>query len=324
MSWSNHYQPPTATAWTGRHDAPVDNYFFQVISTHDLNVPINLSSQTFALLGFCCDEGIRRNHGRQGAATGPFHLRKVLANMPLHRDDIKLIDVGDIVCHNENLEEAQVALGEAVSLLLNANITPIILGGGHELAYGHYQGIEKVYRQEQLGMINFDAHFDMRPLLGSNKGTSGTPFLQIAKANETLKRRFDYYCIGIQNSSNTTSLFETARQYHTHIILAEEIDDEQKIAETIHEAINENEIIYVSICLDVFASAFAPGVSAPQSLGVAPWQVIKALRKMATSGKVISYDIAELSPPFDIDSRTAKLAANLMYDIVHHHQFVKR
>jgi arginase family enzyme len=33
----------------------------------------------------------------------------------------------------------------------------------------------------------------------------------------------------------------------------------------------------------------------------------------------MSYDVAELSPPFDIDYRTAKLAANFIYDIIHHH-----
>jgi len=45
------------------------------------------------------------------------------------------------------------------------------------------------------------------------------------------------------------------------------------------------------------------------------------VRKLAGSGKVVSYDIAELSPPYDIDSRTAKLSANLIYEIIHHHLF---
>jgi len=61
-------------------------------------------------------------------------------------------------------------------------------------------------------------------------------------------------------------------------------------------------------------------VSAPQVLGLTPWQIIPYLRLLAQSGKVISYDIAELSPHYDIDQRTVKLAAHLIYEIILHHQ----
>jgi formiminoglutamase len=91
----------------------------------------------------------------------------------------------------------------------------------------------------------------------------------------------------------------------------------------VDHAVNQNQIVYVSLCMDVFAAAYAPGVSAPQALGITPWQMIPALRKLAASGKVISYDLAELSPPFDIDSRTTKLAANLIHNIIHYHQSIK-
>ncbi len=34
---------------------------------------------------------------------------------------------------------------------------------------------------------------------------------------------------------------------------------------------------------------------------------------------MIAYDISEHVPRYDIDHRTAKLAASLVYEIVHHH-----
>ena len=83
--------------------------------------------------------------------------------------------------------------------------------------------------------------------------------------------------------------------------------------------IDENEIIYMSLSLDVFALAFAPGVSTIHPLGLNPWHIIPLLRQVAASGKVISYDIAEHVPRYDIDHRTAKLAATLIYEIIHHH-----
>ena len=78
-------------------------------------------------------------------------------------------------------------------------------------------------------------------------------------------------------------------------------------------------MIYLSLSLDVLSPAHAPGVSSTQPLGLSPWQIIPLIRQAAASGKVISYDISEHVPRYDIDHRTAKLAASLVYEIVHHH-----
>lgn len=322
MMWMKRYAPPSRSNWQGRADSPESSCFFQIIKMLDLQQtpPVENTTKNFALIGFCCEEGIRRNLGRLGAASGPQALREVFAKFPCHRKDIICYDAGDITCTDNNLEEAQQALGEAVALLLSQNITPIVIGGGHELAWGHFQGIAKKFPHENLGIINFDAHFDMRPLLANNEGSSGTPFLQIANAHEITKRRFDYNCIGIQQAGNTSQLFAAAKNHHVKFIYADDLQtDERVLTKLTDQILADNQIIYVSLCLDVFASAYAPGVSAPQALGLTPWQLIPALRSLASSGKVVSYDIAELSPPFDLDSRTTKLAANLLYQIIHHH-----
>ena len=204
--------------------------------------------------------------------------------------------------------------------MLEQGIKPIVLGGGHELAWGHYQGISQVFPENNLGIINFDAHFDMRPLLPNNLGTSGTPFLQIAEAHKSGNRRFDYNVIGIQHAGNVRQLFEVARENNVNVILADELHQGQheKCVDFIDRVIDQNEIVYMSFCLDVFAASFAPAVSATQPLGLYPWHIIPLVRQLAASGKVISYDIAELSPRYDVDHRTAKLAAILIYELIHH------
>ena len=322
MSWMSCYQPPDASLWQGRVDSPPRACFFQVIQLIDLQTQqIEFFPEPcFGFIGFCCDEGIRRNGGRLGAVQGPNAIRTVLSKLALHRHCF-LIDVGDIHCRNTHLESAQAALGEVVSYLLKHKVTPIVLGGGHELAWGHYQGIEKIYPRETLGIVNFDAHFDMRPLLQNNQGSSGTPFLQIAEAHQQKKRQFHYHCIGIQPASNTKLLFEIAKKYGVKTILADECarGDVQKCKNLIHHVIEQNQILYVSLCLDAFSAAYAPGVSAPQALGLIPSDIIPLLHALSTSGKVVSYDIAELSPKYDIDNRTAKLAAHFIYEIMHYH-----
>ena len=324
MSLDQYYQPPQNTLWKGRHDAPAASTIFQVIKYLDLTQPPPKSSHAsrFALLGFSCDEGIRRNLGRTGAADGPDALRTVLAKYPLHRQDVEIYDAGNITCLDHDLESSQAALTHAVHQLLDHHYTPILIGGGHEIAWGHYQGIEKTYPQKNLGIINFDTHFDMRPMLEENRGSSGTPFLQIAAAHQATNKRFDYNCIGIQEYSNTRQLFKTAEHYQAHTLLASDLCAQAAdiTKAFIDRVISDNDYIYLTLCLDVFSAAYAPGVSAPQAFGLTPWQIVPLLRQTASSGKVISYDIAELSPKYDVDSRTAKMAANFIYEIIHHHQ----
>lgn len=323
MVTTEYYQPPNQDLWHGRKDAPPDSSFFQVIQCRDLTNEFAdaTTKPSFALLGFCCDEGVRRNLGREGAKEGPAALRQALAKLPVHRQDVEVFDVGNIVCDNGNLEQAQLTLAKTVHALLAKGYTPLLIGGGHEIAWGHYQGIALQYPTQRLGIINFDTHFDMRPVLDNDQGTSGTPFMQIASSHEANKRQLDYNCIGIQEYGNSSQLFRTAMQYQAHILLADDLQNTHTTQTDafIARVVQDNQHLYVSLCLDVFAAAYAPGVSASQAFGLTPWQVVPLLRQLSASGKVASYDIAELAPPYDMDGRTAKLAANFVYEIIHHH-----
>jgi formiminoglutamase len=70
--------------------------------------------------------------------------------------------------------------------------------------------------------------------------------------------------------------------------------------------------LYLTIDLDVLPASVAPGVSAPAAYGV-PLPVISAVcRQVAASGKLLHLDVAELNPEFDVDARTAKVAARLI------------
>lgn len=325
MTWNSCYQPPDQAQWQGRADLPSASCFFQIIHMLDLTKTTAwpaLSDQTnFVLVGFCCDEGIRRNLGRTGATEGPHAIRQALAKLPVHKHHFQLFDAGNITCTDGDLETSQAALRDVVTMLLSKKMTPIVLGGGHEVAWGHYQGIAQAFPEKNLGIINFDAHFDMRPMLEGHKGSSGTPFLQIAEMHHANKRRLDYNCVGIQHTGNIQSLFDTAKKFDTKILYADDLHQGHSgiTVDFIDRIIDQNEKVYLSLCLDVFASAFAPGVSATQPLGLYPWHIIPMIRALAASGKVISYDIAELSPQHDIANNTAKLAATLIYEFIHHH-----
>lgn len=319
--------PPDIAVWQGRVDS-TDNYdafrWHQVVRALNLNngEPAAFGGELgFGLLGFCCDEGIRRNQGRVGASKGPEAIRRELANLPCSfSPEVALFDAGNVWCLDGDLEKSQDSLACAVAGLRRMGLFPVVLGGGHELALGHYRGqwdyLAGAQESPDLGIVNFDAHFDLRPLF--NGSSSGTMFRQIAEEMSSRNREFKYLCIGIQESSNTLELFKTARSLDAGHILARDIisREEGQIIKKIDDFIDGTERLYVTVCTDVFSSAFAPGVSSPQALGMNPEDVLKYIKHVLRSNKVVGFDIAEVSPRFDHDNSTASLAKVLIYAVV--------
>lgn len=324
--FQTNYTPGNKVNWQGRIDSDINFDAFrwhQWVHTLDLrqdNLTYN-GRLAFAFIGFCCDEGVRRNKGRIGAAQGPDSIRKELANLPCSfSNEVKLFDAGNIYCENISLEESQALLSEAVAKILSLNLFPIVLGGGHEVAFGHYKGIlnhlTKNMSKPNIGIINFDAHFDLRPY--PEGGSSGTMFRQIADICQDEDLKYSYFCMGIQKHSNTIELFKTADKLGAKYILAKDIihSDNWSMLEKLDDFIKLQDHIYITICSDVFSTAFAPGVSATQPLGLDPEKVLVFLKYILKSNKVISFDIAEVSPRFDLDNTTSDLASVLIFSLV--------
>lgn len=318
VNWRDYYESPKPELWQGRQDSDLPERFWQVVKLIDLTTEAlpEDDNYTFAIIGFGSDEGVKRNLGRIGASQGPDILKRTLANLPFnHAASIHVYDVGNINCLDQDLESAQAALAQVVEMMLLSGCHPIVIGGGHETAWGHYQGIAGTEYANNLGIVNFDAHFDLRPLLNSELGTSGTPFTQIAANREEEGLDFNYFCVGIQPMANTLSLYEEAEILGVEFIEASDLSNIESI-ESFAEFMENHDNIYVSICLDMFSSCVAPGVSSPQPLGVMPQNMLPYLRLLAASNKVISLDIVELAPRYDYDNNTARLGSQLLADYI--------
>ncbi|MCF6807524.1 formimidoylglutamase [Thiotrichales bacterium 19S9-12] len=297
--------------WQGMGDKDLVEYVYQ-------NVLIGQIEDTFlkkgyGLLGFKSDEGVRRNLGRIGAREAPDSIRHSLSSLAVSKE-IGIYDFGDILCLDGNLEASQALFSEQVVKIIKQGLLPVGLGGGHEIAWGHYLGIDKAYEMnEEVAIINFDAHLDLRTLVNGKDASSGTPFYQISEYLKQMNRPFHYYCLGVQPSANTKKLFEYAKAHHVTIQVAEDIKKDPFDLSLIKKIVNQHAKIYVTVCLDVFHASIAPGVSAPQALGVDAYYVLEALKYLKQSNQVVGIDVAELSPRFDIDGRSSKLAANLIH-----------
>lgn len=311
-----NYEPASTLLWDGRKDGQGRERFFQVAQCVDVrNETISAFDAPYILAGFCSDEGIIRNGGRCGARSGPLAFREQFSKLAVHKD-LSIIDVGNISCIEGDLEKAQNAFAKLIDYCQTYHKITIAIGGGHEIAWAHYQGLHP--HHARLGIINFDAHFDLRNLKDNALGTSGTPFKQIADHCKESNAAFNYCCIGIQQHANTQTLFDTAHELGVSILSADELNESSFAWQTafIDQFILNHKSIYLSICLDVFAECLAPGVSAPQPTGLTSRQVIPLLKYIMQSDKVVAIDIAELSPPLDQGNMTARLAAVLLAELL--------
>lgn len=313
--------------WTGRVDHLTDpdaarfHQAVQLVSLKDIKgFSRNSSKKNFAILGFCCDEGVRRNQGRVGAVDGPYKIRTELAKLPANFNRVsELLDVGNIVCQDQDMEGAQLELALVVAHLLDHGITPLVLGGGHEIVFGHYLGIAThVEKHSSIPplIINLDAHFDLRPV--NDKGTSGTSFNQIAQKHEAEKKPFDYICIGTQTYGNTRSLYARADELGVDYYDAKDITENTKaeVLSKVLKRLHAHKFAYLTLDFDVLNAANAPGVSSPQPFGISPDMMLYFVKPILQTGKVLSIDIAEVSPRYDDDNQTAKLAAVVFYSML--------
>jgi len=312
------YKTPDRSLWNGRASNG-EAYFYEVVSCISLDQVQNDHNNYVALLGYACDEGVKRNLGRVGAKLAPDEIRKRLAKISKHPGSFNgILDLGDIVCHDDDLELVQEELADSVNKILSKKCFPILMGGGHDIAYAHYTGIRQFAGDKSIGIINLDAHFDLRKFEG--KGTSGTPFFQIAKDCKRSNLDFYYMCLGVEPLSNIRELYQTARELGVEYIESAQFRQERisEISNQILSYLNKVDYVYLTIDLDGFSAAIAPGVSAPSPFGFDVAIALRVLDLILASKKLISMDVAELNPAFDVDGHTARLAAYLIAYCIQH------
>src|SRR6476659_9227346 len=112
---------------------------------HLLGTATTPDKAAVVIVGFPVDDGVCRNGGRVGAAQGPAAIRQALFRLtpdpenPAEFANLlgRTIDLGDLKPTGD-LEADQENLGEVLAPHLSRGAVPIVLGGGHETAYGHF------------------------------------------------------------------------------------------------------------------------------------------------------------------------------------------
>jgi formiminoglutamase len=212
------------------------------------------------------------------------------------------IDLGDVPC-GDDLEAAQSLLADVVARTCAAGALPVILGGGHEVALGHFWG--HVRAGEPVRLLNIDAHLDVRPLR-AGLGHSGSPFRQALEDPSGMAR--GYIALGLEPATCAPAHAAWALARGATLSFWPDADA-VGTRHALRDALSTGGPLMAGVDIDAVSAAHAPGVSAPRASGLPPALLCDLAQALGHSPLVVGLHIAELSPPHDLDGRTARLCA---------------
>lgn len=169
----------------------------------------------YVIFGVPEDAGPRANLGKAGAESGWEHFLKAFVNIQengfLSGSSMLLLGSidhrDDPLYSSENIEDLRSLVSkidkevaELVELIVKADKTPILIGGGHNNAYGLLKGSSRAL-DRKLNCINLDPHADFRALEGRHSGNG----FSYAKKEGFLAK---YYICGLHQSYNSKNMLD--------------------------------------------------------------------------------------------------------------------
>ena len=279
--------------------------------------PAEVGKCQIALFGLADDLGVELNGGRVGAAQGPNAFRAALAKFgvaePMGWEWPRVFDVGNIIPASGSdeaaLHETHRRITETVKSVLemsNGQLFPIAVGGGHDLTFPFVRAVIENARTRGIQLdagVYFDAHLDVRPTAGS-----GMPFRKLVE-DCAVRNLAVYGASPFANNREHWQWFLNHGGTPHNIGAFSSLDHAGGwLTSPNHE---QSGGTFVSLDLDVLDSSIAPGVSALNACGITMPPLCEAIEVAGACPSVRCFDIMELNPVHDEQSRTARAAAHL-------------
>ncbi|SDB27522.1 agmatinase [Flavobacteriaceae bacterium MAR_2010_188] len=172
------------------------------------------------------------------------------------------------------------------------------LGGDHSITYPLIKALSNQY--ETIDILHFDAHADLYDEYEGDKYSHACPFARIMESGHVNR----LVQIGVRTLNPHQR--EQAEKFNVEICAA--------AASNFFSIEPFATPLYISLDLDAFDPAFAPGVSHLESGGLTPREVISIIQKLKAN--VIGADIVEFNPNNDVNNLTAYLAAKLYKELI--------
>lgn len=269
------------------------------------------------IVGLPYDGGIP---SRPGARFGPRAIRDALAAFgasPGDRELERVLDLGDLSLGTTDGAAAHSRIEQAAREVFAAGARPIFLGGDHGCTGSVIRGFAAARPQATLALVSIDAHLDVREYEDERSLSSGTPFRRALETAVLTGARVSM--IGIRRFANSPYYLDWAESQGINLVPLEEVESfgaERVAKAALYRATAGADAVYLSVDMDAADAAFAPGVSAAGIGGLTAREMIALVRAVSLDPRLVGADIMETSPPYDVDQRTAKLAARLLLEIL--------
>ena len=258
-------------------------------------------SADVVLLGCPQDEGVRRNGGRPGAAKAPDAIRKFLYRL-IAPPDLHVYDIGNTPVMG-TLEEMHNLHEDIVERILFDGKRLVVLGGGNDISYPDCHALSRL--SSNVLVFNIDSHLDVRENAVRN---SGTPYRMLLE--ECVIKPELFHEVAYQPWSVAAAHLNYVRAKGAHATSLEQLR-QRGLSETIRTLLDHANAssIFWGLDMDSVRAGDAPGVSAPNPLGLTAEEVCQLAAIAGADLRSRIFEITEVNPNFDIDDRTARLAA---------------
>ena len=181
----------------------------------------------------------------------------------------------------------------------------IALGGEHSITSGLVRAVHE--RHKRLSVLQIDAHADLRDRY------HGTPYSHACVMRRVVGMGVPIVGVGIRSYSVEEHRFMKRRGL-TPITPRQTREDPDWLLQALDGLSKE---VYVSIDIDGFDPAYAPGTGTPEPGGLDWFQVTDLLRAVALQRAIVAADVVEVIP-LPGGMQTEFLAAKLLYKLVAH------
>ena len=265
-----------------------------------------------AVVGVPTDLGVSN---RSGARFGPRAVRTIERIGPYHptqrlvpKSRLNVADIGDVPFRSRYSLEQTLEDIEAFYTDLHAQgVRPLSVGGDHSITYPILKALG---RDQPVGLVHIDAHCDTMGAYDGSKFHHGGPF-RLAVLDGVLDPERTIQ-IGIRGASNVFWEFSYASGM-TVIGMEEFMAQGLDAICARARAVVGSGPVYVTVDVDGFDPAYAPGTGTPEVGGLNPREGLALLRAL-TGLNIIGADVVEVAPQYDPTTNTAQLAAQLLFE----------
>jgi agmatinase len=182
--------------------------------------------------------------------------------------------------------------------------------------YPNVAAMADVFGKAKVGVIHFDAHYDATDAgLGLNL-THGTPVRRLIEQGHASGHNFIQ--VGTRgwapNDKDLGWMRDHGFRYH-NMAQVDKFGWDWVMDRAIEEASDGTDYLYISMDMDVFDPAFAPGTGTPEPNGLTPREMFPILRRLGAEKNVVGVELVELNPFADSTYATGLIANHEAEDV---------